>query len=119
MRLFLLFVTLGFSVLFMFYRPQGEVGFMFSDVVLHADTWVYFLFEHLILVILAMIIWELDPKYKMAALTFLLIQIVDTVDYCLTYGSPWIPPYLGWNSLKILIFGIVVIIEQWKLREGY
>lgn len=113
-RLVLVWLTLVLSILFSVYRPEGKIGFLYSDVILAADTWVYFLFEHLILVILALVIWELDSEYRIAAMTFLCIQIVDTVDYVLTYGEPWWKGPLTWNSIKVFAYGIAFVAEVKK-----
>ncbi len=116
-RVLLLFITLAFSIVFLFYRPEGDIGFLFSDVKLHADTWVYFLFEHLILVILAYVIYDIEPRYRVSATVFLFIQIADTVDYCLTYGEPWAENLPSWNILKVVIFGLAIAVEFQKHRR--
>ena len=114
-RLFLLFTTLALGVLFMLFNPKGEMGFLFSDMVLTIETWMYFLFEHVIVLILAIVILELEHEYRMSAKVFLCIAIVDTVDYCLTYGDPvftFMPP---WNVVRLVVFGTVVLYEViWK-----
>lgn len=110
-NLILMLSTLVFSVLFLFYRPQGEIGFPFSDTVITIQTWLYFLFEHLILVILAIVIFDLSEKYKLAAFTFIVIQLIDTVDYCLTYGEPWFNSVVTWNTLKIGLFMTAIVYE--------
>lgn len=118
MRVVILLTTLAFSVLYLFYNPSGQVGFMFSDTILSADTWVYFLFEHIILVLLAIVIVELEPRYKLSAITYLFIQLADTLDYILTYGEPWFS-FISWNMIKILIFIMAITYERWKLlRTG-
>lgn len=116
MRSLFLLTTLAFSVVFLFYSPTGNIGFLFSDMTLALSTWVYFLFEHLILVLLAVIIVELEPRYRIAAIAYLTIQVIDTLDYILTYGEPWFA-FISWNMIKLLIFIIAITYERWKLSQ--
>lgn len=107
----LLLTTLLFSTLFLFYVPTGRIGFLFSDVVLNADTYVYFLFEHIILIILAWVIYSLTND-KIIFL-YLVIQIIDTFDYILNYGEPWFAGPFTWNTIKVGIFGIAILYEKY------
>lgn len=113
-RLFLILSTLIFSTLFLFFNPQGEMGFLFSDYKVPIQTYYYFLFEHLILVILAYIIFELEPRYKIAAMTFIVIQVIDTTDYILNYGEPWFDnKVFTWNTIKVGLFSIAMVYEKY------
>lgn len=113
-RLILIWITLVFSVLFLLYNPKGEIGFLFSTMVLTPEIWFYYLFEHLIVLILAMVILSMATEYRYAFKIFVIIQIIDTVDYCLTYGEPW--PFLpvSWNVVKVFIFSPIVGYEILK-----
>jgi len=113
-RLFLILTTLALSVLFMFFNPQGTIGFPFSDMILTAETWFYFLFEHLIVVILALVILGLESEYRVSAIAFLCIEIIDTVDYCLSYGEL----FASWNIAKVTLFGLVAFSEMFWLKFG-
>lgn len=108
----LLLITLVFSTLFLFYVPTGKAIFPFSDMVLNSDTYAYFLFEHVILIILAWIIY--DVTKQRITLLYLLIQIIDTFDYILTYGEPWFDGnILTWNTIKVGIFGVAILYEKY------
>lgn len=108
----LLLTTLIFSTLFLFYVPTGKVGFLFSDVILNTDTYVYFLFEHLILVILAVCVY-LATKDKLV-LMYLILQGIDTIDYVLTYGEPWFDSKVfTWNTIKVCVFGLAMIYDKY------
>lgn len=87
------------------------MGFPFSNMVLNADTYVYFLFEHVILIILSWIIYD-HTKDKIVLLYFA-IQIVDTFDYILNYGEPWFGSVLTWNTIKVGIFGVAILYEKY------
>lgn len=113
-RLFLILITLLFSVLFMLYNPQGQIGFLFSAMVLTPEIWFYYLFEHLIVLILAVVMLSMATEYRYAFKIFVIIHVIDTVDYCLTYGEPW--PFLPvpWNVVKVFIFSSIVGYEFYK-----
>ena len=113
-RLLLILSTLIFSTLFLFYNPQEEMGFVFSDYKVPIQTYYYFLFEHLILVILAYVIFTLEPKYKAAAVTFIVIQMIDTADYLLNYGEPWFDSKVfTWNTIKVCLFSGAILYEKY------
>lgn len=111
-RLILLFTTLAIGVLFNFFSPTGEVGFPFSDMVLTIETYFYFLFEHLIVLLLALVIFDLEPRYKIAVGAFVLIQIIDILDYVLFYAEDWSPYLPSWNFLKVGIFAIATAYDR-------
>jgi hypothetical protein len=111
MRLILLLTSLAFSVLFMLINPTGQIGFPFSDMVLSSENYFYYLFEHLVPVLLSVVILELEPKYRLAVTVFLIIQIIDTLDYVLFYGERWTPYLPTWNVLKVGIMGLTIFID--------
>ena len=111
-RLLLLLTTLVFSVLFLFFKPTGEIGFPYSDMVLSGENYFFYLFEHLGPVLLAVVILELEPRYRIAVTVFLVIQIIDTLDYILFYGERWTPYLPTWNVLKVGIMGLAIFIDM-------
>jgi hypothetical protein len=111
LRLILLFGTLVLGSLFMFHRPEGEIGFMFSDVVLHADTYVYFVMEHIIKILLVLVIWELDKANRVAISTLLALEFMDLVDFVLTYNSVWFK-FISMNTIAPIIFGLAIVYER-------
>jgi hypothetical protein len=111
-RPLLLLSSLIFSVLFLLFPDDKTVGYPFSDMVVTQEFYAYYLFEHLVLVVLALVIWELEPKYKALSLLFVIIQVVDTVDYILFYGDRWFNLVVTWNQIKVVIFGLA-IVAQW------
>lgn len=113
-RLILILLTLIFSVLFLFYDTRAEIGFPFSDQILTVDTYMYFLFEHLTVLILSVVMLSMATEYRYAFKVFLAIQIIDTVDYCLTYGEPWGFLPVSWNVIKVLLFSSIVGYELRK-----
>lgn len=94
------------------------MGFPFSDMVLTTETWFYFLFEHLIVLMLSVVIFMGSEKYKVAIFTFLVISLIDTVDYCLTYGGPWWNGPPTWNHIKVFLFGTSILYEKYGLSRN-
>lgn len=114
-NLILILITLLFSILFLFYSPvQKTVEFPFSDQTLTVETYLYFLFEHLTVLILAIVIFSMATQYQYAYKIFVIIQVIDTVDYVLTYGEPWNFLPVSWNVIKVFIFSSIVAYEIWK-----
>lgn len=110
-RLLLLLLTLSLSTVFVFI-PQTEPKdyFIFSDQKLTLATHMFFLFEHLILVMLAVALYIDSKEYKNAFFIYIIIQSLDTLIYLLAYGNfgfTHIP--ITWNWIKVLVFGIVIV----------
>jgi TctA family transporter len=112
-RAVILLTTLALSGVFLFLPEETTPRdyFLYSDQLLELDTYVYFLFEHLILVILALLIWELEPKFRISVTAFLVIQIIDILDYVLFYGEAWSPYLPSWNILKVAFMGLGIAYD--------
>lgn len=108
-KLWLIFLTLAFSVLFLIYRPTGTIGFWMSPIVLSSDTYVYFLYEHVGIILFAWIMLEMSVEKRYLYLLFLLISVVDLFFFLAYYKSPF-----PWNPLKCALFGVPLIYETWK-----
>jgi hypothetical protein len=112
-RLILLWTTLAFSTLFLFFHKDGEIGFPFDPMKLHADTYIYFLFEKLIVVILAVVILLSSSTYKTALKIFVAIACIDVIDYVLFYGNMKLTNVVSWNTIKVGIFGLTILYEKY------
>lgn len=120
MRLFILLLTLSFSVFFKFIPTDVKVGFLLSDVVLFLDTYIWMLCEHLVIVGLALVAMLQEHKYKKAFIVYLFLQGIDTIGFVLAYGDPLEGFVITFNQLKIAIFGLAIFNElrpQWKTSE--
>lgn len=113
MRLIILFGSVALGMLFMFYQPVGEIGFLFSDVKLHADTYIYYIMEHVIKILLVIVIWELEKQYRVAISVLLGLEVIDLIDFILTYNTPWLR-YVSINTVKTAFFGLAVVYEKHK-----
>lgn len=113
-KLLLMWLTLVLGSLFLFYAPEGKIGFPFDSMVLTTQTYLYFLFEKLIVFVLALVICLQGKEYPTAKITFLVIAIIDIVDYVLFYGNMRFG-MITWNVAKMALFGVSILYE----RYGY
>lgn len=122
-RLVLLYAVILTGIVFLIIPPaKGEPMdyFLFSDVKLYRDTYIYFWFEKLIVCALAFIIASHERQYREATRIFFWLMVADAIDYGLTYGGVWfnignLP--ITMNILKTIIFGLV-ILHEWKRSTG-
>lgn len=113
-RPLLVFITFGFSLLFLFYSSKDVWGYPFSNTTHNAEAWIYFLSESLIRLALVYIIWTLEPVFIKSMTAALWLTIADTVDYVLTCNEKWVESWPDWatlNTFSVGIFGIVFVGE--------
>lgn len=122
--LLLLLSTLVMSTVFLLTKNGDYKNFypyfpFNRDVVLTRDTYFYFLFEHLILVVMSLFIYFESYRFQTALKVFVMIQIVDTLDYVLTYSATWevLGFPLSWDILKVTIFSLAIINEVLTQNE--
>ena len=122
--LLLLLMTLFMSAVFVMTKNGNSKEFypyfpFNQDVVLTRDTYVYFLFERLIMVVMSLFIYIESPKFKTALKVFVFIQVFDTVDYLLTYNKTWILDgyIISLDLLKVTIFSLAIAAEVISLTE--
>jgi hypothetical protein len=90
--------------------------FPFSEIAISLDTWFYFLFEHVQVLMLAFCLL-LRRESNLIIGTYVLIQVVDTFDYLLFYGEPWSDFLPTWNICKVVIFTTAILYEKWVTRQ--
>ena len=122
--LLLLLSTLVLSTVFLLTKNGDYKNFypyfpFNRDIVLTRDTYFYFLFEHLILVLMSLFMYFESTRYHVAMKVFVMIQVVDTLDYVLTYSNTW---YIGgfplsWDILKVTIFALAIVNELLLTNE--
>lgn len=105
LRLWLVFISSTFSVMFLIYRPEGEIGFPYSDVILKSDTYFYNVYEHVGLILIAITLLLFEKRHMWFFQLFLCIQLIDFGFYLLFYKSPWIAG-VPWNALKNIFLGV-------------
>src|SRR6187551_786424 len=81
--------------------------FPLSDQLLTAQTYFYFMFNHLVLIMLAYMLWQEGREYRRAFRVFLFIQIFYLAQYLIHYNSVWLN-LGGWGiSSHILTVGVL------------
>lgn len=63
--------------------------FLLSDQLLTAQTWLYFMCEHLIIIIISYLLASSNTKHYKVFVVYFWLQVVDFIDYLLTYNSVW------------------------------
>ena len=121
-KLLLLFTIFLFGLVFLITPDSDKLiaFFPFSDMKLTGQTYLYFLFEKLILIVLSYLIVTNENTYKGEVEIFFWLMVVDLFDYLFTYNSIWFHVGLlpfSMNILKVIIFG-VVILRAWKRSIG-
>lgn len=118
-RAWIIFSTLVLSVVFKLFIKHGKaelndgqdwapVHFLFSQVTLNRESWVYFLMEHVIAVGIAGCLLIKDSTPRGLLWLFLAILLADGIHFLLFYRDEGI----GFNLAKVLLFGIPLIWIQ-------
>ncbi len=84
--------------------------FLFSDTDLPFKTWLYFVCEHLVLIMLAYVIAAEAKKYTLPCKVFFWLQVGNLADYLLTYNTNWIG-FINFNIVSIVIFTTAILYE--------
>jgi len=98
----------------MLFRHVGEIGFLFSDMVLSHKQYAHDMLEHIIRAVLAAAVLVDATQYRTALKVFLLIELMEIVDYILTYGEPWFDSKIfTWNTIKVGLMGMAIVYEKY------
>jgi len=111
--LLILWATLVFSTLFLLFNSEGQHSyFPFSEMLLNPQSYVYFLFDHINEILVPIGVY-LARNYLRALIVFIVISLIDTIDYVLTYGEPWFDSKVSWNTIKVGLFGGAILYEKY------
>lgn len=118
-KLLLLYLTFIVGLVFLLIPDAVHTKdfFPFYDIQMYPKTYIYFILEKSILIILAVIIANEETQYKEALRIFVGLLCFDLIDYFLTYNTVWFHVGIfpvSMNTTKSLIFGLVIIRELWK-----
>ena len=118
-KLVLLYLTFVVGLIFLLI-PQAthtEDYFPFYDIQMYRSTYIYFIIEKGILILLASIIANEATEYKNALWIFVGLLFADLIDYFLTYNTIWFRIQnfpISMNTVKATVFGGVILKELWK-----
>lgn len=118
-KLLLLYSTFLIGLLFLVLPDTvyAKDYFLFSDMKLYFGTYVYFICERLILVVLAYVVASEATKYREAIWIFFFLLCADVIDFLLTYNGVWFYVRsfpVSMNTTKSIVFGLVIIRELWN-----
>ena len=103
--------TLVFGVLFKLWKDyQGMATFPFSDTTLPMQSWIYFTMEHISAICIALCLLIVDYTPRWILWLYFCILVLDLFHYVLFFRDPGI----GFNALKVTIFGIPLLWIQLK-----
>lgn len=123
-KLVLLYLTFVVGLIFLI-LPNGTQPkdfFPFYDIDLYLSTYVYFILEKSILILLAGMIYNESIEYRDELRIFVWLLIFDLADYFLTYNTTWF--HIGefpisMNIVKCIIFGgCILYIWIWEILNG-
>lgn len=128
-RLWIILATLIFSCLYQLFPNLEAIGapyvppengweFPFSDMKLSPENWVFYLFQHVNPFLISVILLVVEKRYRIAMLTYAIIQFIDLVDHVLTYSTPWFDGPPTFNHLKVGIFGLSMLFEKYGHNNG-
>ena len=112
MKLIFLFVCVLMGVVFNAVPYDNEVKdyFLFADTQLTFKTWLYFVCEHLVLIMLSYVITAESRSYKLQCRVFFWLQVGNLADYLLTYNTNWIG-FINFNIVSMLVFATSIVYE--------
>lgn len=89
--------------------------FLFYDIKLSAQTYVYFFCEHIsrLMIFYAFYLVILRPELRI----IFWLEVIDLIDFSLTYNETWfkILGYaLEFNDIKLVLVFILILQSLWK-----
>lgn len=114
-KLVLLYCVILLGLVFMAVPDQTEPidwFLMYDGIKLTAQFYFYYLFEHFSVIILCYIIASEARQYKREIHIFFYIQVLQLLDFVITYNTTWfhvgtIP--ISMNIISVAIFGLVIL----------
>lgn len=114
-KIWILLLTLTISSLFLYVPSVGEIGFILNPKIkLNYNQYIWMAGEHLIMVTLALIIYDDATDYRKLLAVFVWIQIVDFLGFVLAYDDPLRGYIISFNWIKLFIFSLAIGIELWR-----
>lgn len=109
-RALLIYMVIFIGTAFMFtpFGPKIQ-PFLLSDRQLYAETYAYYLWQHLVLILLFHVVQVEANKFIQFYRCMFWWQVMDMVDYLLTYNDVWLKidgqPVLTMNILGAVVCG--------------
>lgn len=113
-KLILLYLTFVVGLVFLVLPEQISTKdyFPLYDIQMYLSTYVYFILEKSILILMAAIIANEATEYQQEIRIFVWLLVIDLVDYFLTYNTAWFHfgefP-ISMNVVKCFVFGLTIL----------
>lgn len=100
---------------------RGDIvtPFPFSSKTLHMENYVYFLWEHAVRIVLFHVIHVESRSYQTFFKFMFWWQVIDTIDYLLTYNDIWFNIYYipaSANTVGFFIGALILGFQLWKKK---
>lgn len=97
--------------------PEGPRfdPFLFSNRILHVETWCYHLWEHVTFVLMALVIKTEVRDYRLFFDGFFWFLCIDLADYILTYNEAWYTigrVEITWNIIGPILLGLTIMYDS-------
>jgi len=113
--LIILFVRMAFVLI-----PLGPIidPFPFAEQRIYAESYAYYLNEHLAWILISYILMVEVPKHRPFFKVFLIINVLDMVDYLLSYNSIWFKVGTIPISFNVVSFGVLalILVSEWRRK---
>jgi hypothetical protein len=115
-RGWLILTTFVFGVLFRLFKDgaKQDMYFPFSSRALDAQTWIYYLMEHVVAILVCLCILIQDSTPRWLLWLFFYILVLDMMHYLLFFRDETV----GFNLVKVILFGLpflwIQLRQYWK-----
>lgn len=114
-KLAFIFCVIILGVVFLIVPDAPPYNFFpYSDMKVTPEWYIYYLLESVIIIIFAIHLRLESDEYKLYTTTFLILQIIELVDFVLTYNMTWFfikEAPITFNVIKVFIFGSLLAYE--------
>lgn len=115
--LIILFVRMAFVII-----PLGPVidPFPLADQGVYAESYAYYLNEHLAWIFVSYILMIEIPKHRPFFKVFMILNVLDTIDYLLTYNKIWLKLFdfipISFNVVSFALMAAITF-NEWKHKS--
>jgi hypothetical protein len=120
MKAFLVYITFFIGIVFTL-TPEGPIWspFLFSPRQVHVETYVYYLWEHAVKIVLLHVIHVESVKHRRFFAFMFWFQVFDTLDYMATYNEVWVYVWgvpTSANTVGFLL-GALFLLHDYKNHD--
>jgi hypothetical protein len=98
-------------------RTKGEVSYTYRG---ELKDYVYYFSDHLVLICLSLLLFSEGRKYRHVYKTFMVLQILNLVDYMITFNTGWFVFYdvvVTFNAIACFVLALVILNEYGRVNN--